>query len=233
MLARADRHVAAMVAAVIAWQIKLPGAVLVAYVALDVLRRSVPEARRARLLRVAGAGALTAAATALIYPNAFGWLGAMDVPGTIRSAIAPSTWVSYLLAGMTGQLDAGGLAVATTIGRVLVALGGTALIALLLRQATEGSARAAFRGVGWALVVLSLTGPVTYPWYLTWGLFAAAVGSGTRGRLALLALSIALMLTSGQSGGTGVLVAAAGLAGTVAVLWRERGVLVEPRLALA
>jgi len=233
MLARAERHVSAMVAAVVALQIKLPGAVLVAYVALDILRRSAPAVRRPRLTRAAGAGALTAAATVALFPNAFGWVGALTVPGTVRSAMAPSTWVSYLLAGLTGRLDAGALALATTIGRVLVASAGVVLVLLLLRQASEGTARGAFRGVGWALVVLSLAGPVTYPWYLTWGLFAAAVGSGPRGRLALLGLSTALALTSGQSGGLGAIVAVAGLLATAAVLWRERGAFVGPVLPTA
>lgn len=228
LLTRADRHVAAMVAAVIALQVKLPGAVLVAYVALDVVRRSPRAVRRGWLAGIVGVGALTAAATWMAFPNAFGWLGSLGVPGTIRSGIAPSTWVSYAVAAVTGGLDEHGLAVATTVGRVLVAAVGAALVGRLLWRAAGGDAQAAFAGVGWALIALSFAGPVMYPWYLTWGLFAAAVGSGTRGRLALLGLSTALVLASSSMGGAaGVLVALVGLAAVGAVVWRGRRALVD------
>ena len=60
----------------------------------------------------------------------------------------------------------------------------------LLWSATSGSTRQAFRGVGWALIALAATGPAFYPWYLAWGLFATAVGSGPRGRFALAGLSV-------------------------------------------
>jgi hypothetical protein len=227
LLTRTEHPVAAMVGAIVAMQIKLPGAVLAAYVALDVYRRNAQPERRAALARVLGAGALTAAATAVAFPDAFGWLRSLGVPGTIRSAVAPSTWVSYLLAGMTGQLDAGGLAAATTVGRVLTLLAGAVLVVRLLWRATAGPERAAYRDVGWALVVVALAGPVTYPWYLTWGLFAAAVGSGPRGRLALLGMSAALVLVSGSPGGAaGAAVVAAGLAAVGFALWRTRDVLV-------
>lgn len=221
LLTRTGHPVAAMVAAVVALQIKLPGAVLVAFVALDVLRRTAPALRRTRLAEALGAGALTAGATVALFPNAFGWVGALGVPGTIRSTISPSTWVSYLLAGLTGQTSAGGLATATTVGRLLVMAAGGVLVVLLLRRATEGPDRAAYRDVGWALVVVALAGPVTYPWYLTWGLFAAAVGSGSRGRLALLGLSTALVLVGSFPGGAvGVVVVLAGLATAGVAVWR-------------
>ncbi len=223
MLTRAGRPVAAMVAAVIACQVKLPGLVLVAYVALDVLRRTTAPQRRRLLAGTLGAGALTAAGTWVVFPNAFGWLGALDVPGAIRSAVAPSTWVSYAFAAVTGRLDERGLAAATTAGRLVVALAGAAVVLVLLWRATRTSAVAkdAYFAVGWALIAVAFAGPVMYPWYVTWGLFAAAVGSAVRGRLALLGLSTVLVLVSGSTGGlTVVLVIAATLAAAAAVLWR-------------
>jgi hypothetical protein len=60
--------------------------------------------------------------------------------------------------------------------------------------------------VGWALVILALTAPALYPWYLTWGLFAAAVGSGVRGRVVLMGLSCALGLAVAGGEGTMLIV---------------------------
>jgi alpha-1,6-mannosyltransferase len=45
------------------------------------------------------------------------------------------------------------------------------------------------RCVGGALLVVAVSGPVIYGWYLGWGLFAAAAGSRPRHRDALVVLS--------------------------------------------
>lgn len=227
LLVRTGRATAAMVLAVVACMIKMPGLLLVGYVALDVIRRTDRSAMRARLAQVLGAGALTMAAVASVVPDAFGWIGALTVPGTVRSGLAPSTWLAWLIAGSTGMTDAHGLDIATVIGRVLVAAAGAALAARLLWHATDGPERAAYLGVGWALVALAFAGPTTYPWYLTWGLFAAAVGSRLRGRLVLLALSVAYALLGGYAGGrVGVVTMIGAFAVTGVVLWRTRRALV-------
>jgi hypothetical protein len=44
------------------------------------------------------------------------------------------------------------------------------------------------RCVGWALLVVAISSPVVYGWYLAWGLFAAAIGSWPRERAALVAV---------------------------------------------
>jgi hypothetical protein len=86
----------------------------------------------------------------------------------------------------------------------------------LLWRATAGSRTAAFRGVGWALVIVALTGPVLFPWYLVWGLFAAAVGSGLVGRLGLVSLSSAVCMAAAL--GSGSVVVLTWVVVTVAVL---------------
>ena len=70
--------------------VKLPGLLLVGYVGLDVLRRTDRDALRARLVQVGGAAAATLLAIVALVPDAFGWLGALSVPGRIRSGPAPS-----------------------------------------------------------------------------------------------------------------------------------------------
>ncbi|HEY0120070.1 MAG TPA: polyprenol phosphomannose-dependent alpha 1,6 mannosyltransferase MptB [Cellulomonas sp.] len=230
LLVRRRMPVFAMVVAVIACMLKLPGLLLVGYVGLDVLRRTDRTALRGRLVELAGAATATVVVTLAVVPDAFGWVGALAVPGRIRSGLAPSTWLSWLIAGVAGVSDPHGVAVATTIARVLTAAVGAALAARLLWYATDGPERAAYAGVGWAMMVLAFSGPTTYPWYLTWGLFAAAVGSRLRGRLVLLALSVAYALLGGYAGGTvGILVMVAMFAVTGVVLWRTwLGLVVTP-----
>ncbi|MBN9375097.1 MAG: hypothetical protein J0I40_06850 [Cellulomonas sp.] len=73
-------------------------------------------------------------------------------------------------------------------------------------------------------MAVAFSGPTTYPWYLTWGLFVAAVGSRNRGRLVLLALSVAYTLLGAWGGGgahnVGVLVMLGAFAVSGVVVWR-------------
>jgi hypothetical protein len=229
LLVRKGMPTVAMVVAVVACMLKLPGLVLVGYVGLDVLRRTDRDALRTRLAQVLGAAATTVVATVALVPDAFGWIGALSVPGQIKSGLTPSTWLAWLIQGAAG-IDTHSLGVTTTIARLLTAAVGVAVTARLLWYATEGPERAAYLGVGWGLMVVAFSGPTTYPWYLTWGLFAAAVGSRVRGRLALLALSVTYALLGAWGGGgahnLGVLVMLAAFAGTGVVVWRTaRGLL--------
>jgi hypothetical protein len=195
-LARRGHHGWAMSFAVVACAIKLPGAVLVGFVLLDALRR-VPAPDRARaLLPAVGSGLAVLIAIVAFCRNPFGWIPALPVPGIVHNGAAPSTWASYVAALLTGQLSGPGLDFAFTVGRMATGIVGAGAVLVLLWGATAGSSRQAFRGVGWALVALAVTGPALYPWYLTWGLFAAAIGSGPRGRIVLVGLSSATCLAA-------------------------------------
>jgi alpha-1,6-mannosyltransferase len=205
-LARSGRPVLAMSLAVVAMSIKLPGAVLVAFVLLDVVRAGPSVSRPGPVLRLMASGLGTLSLVVMLCPDPFGWTAALGVPGMSRNGAAPSTWISYLVAAVTGRASGNGLTFAFTTGRAMTALVGAAAVCVLLWKATSGSRDAAFRGVGWALVACAVTAPALYPWYLVWGLFAAAIGSGVRGRAVLMALSCLLCLASAAGEGTGVLV---------------------------
>ncbi|MCU1605426.1 MAG: hypothetical protein JWP46_1891 [Modestobacter sp.] len=205
-LARSGRRAVAMALAVVAVSLKLPGAVLVAFVLVDLLRAGPGVPRPRAVLRVVASGLGTLGLVIALCPDPFGWTAALGVPGMSRNGAAPSTWISYLVAAMTGQASGDGLAFAFTIGRAMTAMVGAAVACVLLWKATSGSRAAAFRGVGWALVILALSAPALYPWYLAWGLFAAAVGSGVRGRVVLMGLSCFLCLAAVAGEGTSVLV---------------------------
>jgi hypothetical protein len=188
---RGGRPWLAMALAVVATALKLPGSVLVAFVLLDVVRRT-PGPLLARALRpVLASGLTVTAAVIAICPDPFGWIRALGVPGIVRNGAAPSTWTAYAAGALTGHLSGPELDLAFTLGRTAMGMLGVGVVLTLLWSATSGSTRQAFRGVGWALIALAATGPAFYPWYLAWGLFAAAVGSGPRGRYALAGLSVA------------------------------------------
>lgn len=190
LLTRSGRTSWAMAAAVVACLVKLPGAVLIGYVLLDAVRRPTAQARRRALaVALATAAGATVAAWALL-PDAFGWVGALGVPGTTRGAMAPSTWLSWFIALVTGNTSEPGLSTAFTVGRAIMATAGSlGAAALLVRATGRVTDRVAYAGVGWALVVVALSAPSTFPWYLTWGLFAIAVGGGPRSRRTIAVIS--------------------------------------------
>jgi hypothetical protein len=228
-LTHSGRPATAMAVAVVACMLKLPGAVLVGYVLLAVLRVPPGRTRSGTLPRVLAGGLCALGAVRALWPDPFGWVTALGVPGTARNGTAPSTWVSYLVATVTDRWSGRGLSLSFTAGRTGTAVIGATVVCALLWQATSGSRAAAFRGVGWALVVVALTGPALYPWYLAWGLFAVAVGSGLRGRLLLVGLSSAVCLAAAFGGGSVVVVT--WVVVTVAVLgftgWVGRALLSE------
>lgn len=218
-LTRSGRPATAMVVAVLAVFVKLPGAVLVGFVLLDVVRASATSRRPRTLLPTTVAGLGTFAVLVTILPNPFGWLPALTVPGMTRSGAAPSTWLSYVLGALAGRLSEPGLSTAFTVGRIVTAAAGVVVMSVLLWNATDGPRSAAFRGVGWALIVFALSSPALYPWYLTWGLFTAAVGSGRRGRVALVSLSAALALAAALGEARGLVAWAVTLLTTLGFTW--------------
>jgi|tagenome__1003787_1003787.scaffolds.fasta_scaffold20990052_7 putative flippase GtrA len=224
---RRDRPGLAMILAVAACAIKLPGVVLVAFVLMDVVRRTPAGDRVRALVRTSGCALGATAAAVLLFRDPFGWVRALSVPGIVHNGAAPSTWVSFLVGGLTDSLVGPGLESDFTFGRAATGAVGLALVVVLLwRGAATGPARHAFWGVGWALVAVAVTGPSLYPWYLTWGLFAAAVGSGRRGRFLLVALSSASCIAAALAQGPvvtaswlAVLLAVLGLTGWLARTW--------------
>ena len=116
------------------------------------------------------------------------------------------------------------------MGRALTLAAGALVALRLLWHATEGPERDAYVRVGWGLMVLAFSGPTTYPWYLTWGMFAVAIGSRLRGRLVLLALSVAYALLGGYAGGSiGIVTMVGAFAVMGVVVWRTwHGLVVTP-----
>jgi hypothetical protein len=185
------RWSAAMVLASVAVMAKAPALVLVGFVLLYAARQA-PAGRRLRSIGgLLAVGGVTVGLVSLLVPNPFGWIAALVVPGRTRNLAAPSTWLAQAVSGLS-NLVTGGLhqATALTIGRALAMAIGSVLVLLLLWRGTGQPDRArTMRCVGGALLVVAVSGPVIYGWYLGWGLFAAAVGCRARHRDALVVLS--------------------------------------------
>ncbi|SDP02998.1 hypothetical protein SAMN05660199_03053 [Klenkia soli] len=208
LLVRRGHTSTAVALAVLATFVKAPGAVLVGYVLLHLLRAARPGARAALARALATAAGVTAAVL-VVLPDPLGWLGALGVPGIVRNGTAPSTWLAY---GLDWLVPGLGLDEALTAGRLVVAVAGAALAAWLLWRAAGGTPRQAMATVGLALLALALSGPALYPWYLAWGAFAVAAAGGVRARAALVGIAVYLTLAGTVTEGLAVQLVCAGCA---------------------
>jgi hypothetical protein len=185
----------AMVAAVAAGLVKAPAFVLVAFVFLYAVRRPGLRRPAAMGLALVATAAGVLGLSWLLLPDAFGWIGALGVPGTAHGRDAPSEWLGWGLHGVSAMVG-GGLSTAGTraAGRVtMLAIGAAAVGLLLWRGTARGDREWALRHVGCALLVCALSAPVFYGWYAAWGLFPLAAAAGRRGRTVLALLSAALL----------------------------------------
>jgi hypothetical protein len=182
----------AVLLAVAAGLVKAPAFLLVGFVLLFVVRHGALRRRVLDGLGVGAAAAVGVGASWLLLPDAFGWVHALGVPALARNERAPSAWLAAALhdtAHLLGAQLRWGAAVSTA--RTITLVVGAALAVYLLFRATARRDReTALRSVGWALLVLALSGPVLYGWYLAWGLFAAAAVARPRERVALAALCV-------------------------------------------
>ncbi|MGI5213573.1 polyprenol phosphomannose-dependent alpha 1,6 mannosyltransferase MptB [Plantactinospora sp. CA-290183] len=223
----------AALAATTAFAVKLPGLVLVGYVLLGQARADGlwrPRGWRdaaavGRYAGTAGVVAATAGACALLVPNGWGWLGALDVPGRVRHHYDPATllgWLVHLTTRVVGPPVAFPAAVETGRG-IAMLVGAVAVLVLVWRATTPGSAGpnlpvpgAALAGgapgspmlaggvpalaggalLGGALLVLALAAPTVHAWYATWGLALVAAMASSRGRWWLVGFSVALCFTA-------------------------------------
>ncbi|MFI5956772.1 polyprenol phosphomannose-dependent alpha 1,6 mannosyltransferase MptB [Cryptosporangium sp. NPDC051539] len=193
-------YAVAALAAATAFSIKLPGILLAGYLLAHLVRNRVPVHRM--LGSVATLGAVTLGC-ALLVPDGFGWIGAMDVPGLVRIYWAPASIAGGLIYLATGAsvpfTDA--LALARS---VVAAAGAIAVAALLWRAGAEPSWRRAGALVGAALLTLAVSGPVMHAWYAVWGgvLLAALAGPAFRSWAIVLGAALCFSAVPDHLGGT-------------------------------
>ncbi|SHM24692.1 polyprenol phosphomannose-dependent alpha 1,6 mannosyltransferase MptB [Cryptosporangium aurantiacum] len=193
-------YVLAALAAATAFSIKLPGILLIAYLVAHLVRQRVPL--RHTLTAVAATGAVVIG-YALLVPDGWGWLGAMDVPGRVRIYWAPASLVGGVLYLVTGA--ALPFTDALALARSLVGAAGAITVAVLLwRAGAEPSWRRAGALVGAALLTLAISAPVMHAWYVVWGgvLLAACAGPRSRHWAVVLGAALCFSAVPDHLGGT-------------------------------
>ena len=138
------------------------------------------------LVAVATVGLVTA-----VTGGWYGWVGALVDTTRVHNGLSVSTDLGDLLTWATrdGPFErlAGG---ATTVTRGLALLGAGALVLVVLGRTADRPVV----GLGLAMVVVVVLGPVVHPWYLLWGFVPLAASTDSRRlRQLVVAGSVALV----------------------------------------
>jgi hypothetical protein len=173
----------AAIAIGLAGAIKAPGLVAILIVAaLEARRRhgrvpTVPEVFR-ELTRVGAACVAAFLAVTVACGLGLGWLGALGVPGAVRSVLSPVTVVGMGLEHVLTWLQIPGTfdTTVTVVQRIGQVIG----ILLCARIAWRLGPVAPLRALAWVVTIIVLTGPVVHPWYLIWAGLFLGVTEGTR-----------------------------------------------------
>lgn len=205
-LAKEGRPVAGIVMCSLAAAVKVPALAGVGYIGWEWMGLGVPWRERLRPVVTAGIIAIgILAVLAQLTGLGWGWVLALDTPGTVRTMLSPAT-ASGVLLGHLAQLLGTGVSTRTVLS-VTRGLGFAAAAAvgavLLWRSEQVGSVKA----LGLTLLAVVVLGPVVQPWYLTWGVVVlAAVATG-----ALRSLVVWLSMLASFIGLPGAAVLAAAL----------------------
>jgi alpha-1,6-mannosyltransferase len=232
-LASEGHPVAGVVLAAIAAEVKVPALLGVVYIGWTWLGPGVPLRARVRPLVTAGVlGLATMELVSLVTGLGWAWIGALAVPGVVKSLLTPTVAVGTVFGGLLSLLGIhGGVSVGIELMRVVgLGLAGVLGLWLLWRSEEVGAMRA--MAITFLLVVA--LGPTVQPWYLSWGLVLLALGlevgpAGRRDWRVLAALS-AITCVIGVMGNQGivdevasVLLATALVAGLAVVLFPKLG----------
>jgi hypothetical protein len=228
-LATQRRLVLASLAVALAAAVKQPA--LVAVVAVGLLCAPTPPRSRQgawtreRLVHVATATAVALVGFAVITAATglgYGWIGAMHVPGEVRTYLAPSTGVGSLLElllRLTGHQVGAGLAV--PVMRVVGLLACALVVGwLVLRRAP----RQPVTVLVLIFLAIVVSAPSLHPWYVLWGGLLLGLTTVDRARLRVATWLTALFACYGvidfavHNG-----LVAFGVSGGLALLWVATG----------
>jgi hypothetical protein len=183
-LACSGRPLAGIVLCTLGAAVKLPAAIAIAFILWSMVR-DVPSFRsRAAAVARGGVVALvTIAATTAASGLSWGWLGALNVPGTAAPRLAVANDLAFGFDHYLGLPFLTALHLWRDIAMVIA----VALIAYLLLRSSRTRWVTA---LGAALLVVAVLGPTFYPWYLTWGLMLVAATAADRWEPAILWASV-------------------------------------------
>ncbi|MDX2968676.1 polyprenol phosphomannose-dependent alpha 1,6 mannosyltransferase MptB [Kribbella solani] len=191
-LALTGRWGTAAVIAGVAAAVKLPGGLVVIAIAA-VMSPLAGRLHRFASLVIAGAvSVLTLVTIGALTGVGSGWLGALDVPGLVRSPFSIANLVGMAASGVLGWLgEDTAAAQALQIVRLVGMVAALGLIALLsLRSSIHYAARA----VGIALLAVVVLGPSAHDWYFLWCMPFLAVARPGR-RLTTIMTAVSLIFT--------------------------------------
>lgn len=192
--------------------IKAPGLLAVpAVIAWHAMRS--PALPRARQVRAGVADCLTAAAAltamSLVVPDGWGWLRTVLTPAGGDPTSSASGVVRAALRAIVHTAPSAGM---TTV------IGGALAVAVLGWLGATISSRPLATSVGFGLLAVALLAPVSYPWYLLWGVTCvlAVEPPGRRCDLVVALCGVATVVST--PGLPGVVAGALGLASLVVAL---------------
>jgi hypothetical protein len=178
-LALTGRWGTAAVLAGVAAAVKLPGGLVVIAIAA-VMSPLAGRALRFASLVIAGAvSVLTLVTIGELAGVGSGWMGALDVPGLVRSPFSIANLVGMAASGVL-QLMGDDTAAQQALGIVRL-VGMIVAVTLIAVLSLRSSIHHAARAVGIALLVVVLLGPSAHDWYFLWCLpFLAVARPGRR-----------------------------------------------------
>lgn len=200
------RHAVGVVLLSLALLVKAPAALALVFVVPFWAQRL---GGRLPLVRAAAAvGALSGAvivAVSWATGLGYGWIGALNTPGTVRNWLSVSTLLGEAL-GLLGHAfglgstndDAMTQAIQVTRG-----IGGLAAVLVVLLLLARLERRGFVTSLGLGFVAVVALSPVVQPWYLLWGFGLLAAGTpALRTRRAVITASAALAVVVMPKGGT-------------------------------
>jgi hypothetical protein len=182
------RWLAAIALACLAGSVSAQGFLLLpAILAVHLLgRRAMP------IWRLLGRDLLVAAATTtaagFVVSNGFGWLSTVSKQFSAHPPYSIATAVAKLLTPIVRGASYDDLAAGARVTVVF------AMVCVVVYLVVTARQRALERTVGYALLALGLLSPVTYPWYLLWGIVCLAPAATGMRRVGVLALSVVCCL---------------------------------------
>jgi hypothetical protein len=165
-------------------------------------------AGRWRLARSAvGVGAVSAAVIALASwatGLGYGWISALNTPGTVRNWLSGTTLLGELVGVLAHYFGVGeDQFVMDKAIMVFRGAGGLAALVIVLLLLARMERRGFVASLGLGFVAVVALSPVVQPWYLLWGFILIAAGtSNLRTRTAVTTASAALAVVVMPKGGT-------------------------------
>jgi alpha-1,6-mannosyltransferase len=137
------------------------------------------------------------AATSLGSGLGFGWIGAVNTNGLVKSWMSPMTGLGYLAGGLGIAFGLGNHTDSTIdIMRLIGELASVVIIVKLLWDTWRGRMRPMI-GLGLCMAAVVVLGATVQPWYLLWAaipLAAASGASGFRTATALVSAVVAMIV---------------------------------------